>query len=148
MESALRGDAVDLAAAESAAGIWRAAHMASAEPVASRACDGPRPEMRGDVRQRHPVEQPEPAADQRTDDEAMPPIDIQKSAMASLRWNWGSAYHAFGVTADGRCHASPRGEPTEIITADSPQQLRDKIHTDYAARRVRAPVVLRERMST
>jgi hypothetical protein len=72
---------------------------------------------------------------------------IEQTALRDLAWHWEDAYERFTVT-DGVWQASPVGEPGRVITAESAQELREKIRADYGEHNVSLATVRGERMST
>jgi hypothetical protein len=54
--------------------------------------------------------------------------------LEDLRWHWGEAY-AIEHLADGRWLAQRRDD-RQTLVADGPEELRDMIQADYAARPV------------
>ena len=56
----------------------------------------------------------------------------QVGDLADLHWHWGDAY---SITTDGDTwSASPRTDLTVIVTAETADDLRALIRTDYAQR--------------
>lgn len=69
----------------------------------------------------------------------------EQTDLLDLTWHWENAY-SFQVT-DGVWRAIPADDPACVLTADSAWELREKVRTDYAARRP-PQGYLQERMST
>jgi hypothetical protein len=73
----------------------------------------------------------------------------EQADLVDLTWHWDTVY-SFKVI-DGVWQAIPVADPAGILTADSAWELREKVRTDYAARKSAAPPppgYLQERMST
>jgi hypothetical protein len=72
----------------------------------------------------------------------------QRAELMNLAWHWDGAYH-FDV-ADGVWQATYCDDPGVVLTADTPGELREKIHADYPGRRrtVTVGADAQERMST
>jgi hypothetical protein len=69
-----------------------------------------------------------------------------QSALLDLTWHWESAY-AFSVV-EGVWQAVPAIEPSAVLTADTPEELREKVRHDYASRQASLGPVRGERLST
>ena len=69
-----------------------------------------------------------------------------QSALLDLTWHWESAY-AFSVV-EGIWQAVPAIEPATVLSADTAEQLREKVRQDYASRQASLGPVRGERMST
>lgn len=69
-----------------------------------------------------------------------------RASQPALAWHYEAAY-AFSVI-EGVWQAVPAVEPSAVLTADTAEELRDKVRQDYAS----SPAILRrirsERMST
>jgi len=66
--------------------------------------------------------------------------------LTGIRWHWREVY-AIGLD-DRVWHASPHAEPTTVLTADTADELRSLIRTDYTRRTAKPAPLLGERMST
>ena len=69
-----------------------------------------------------------------------------QSALLDLTWHWESAY-TFSVI-EGVWKAVPAIEPSAALTADTAEELREKVRHDYASRRTSLRPIPGERMST
>ena len=69
-----------------------------------------------------------------------------ESSLLDLAWHWESAY-AFSVV-EGVWQAVPVVAPSVVITADTAEELREKVRQDYTSRRGTPGPGLGERMST
>jgi nitroimidazol reductase NimA-like FMN-containing flavoprotein (pyridoxamine 5'-phosphate oxidase superfamily) len=69
-----------------------------------------------------------------------------QSSLLNLTWHWDSAY-AFSVV-DGEWQAVPATEPSAVLTAETAEELREKVREDYACRQARLKPIGGERMST
>lgn len=53
----------------------------------------------------------------------------EQSELNDMDWHWGSAY---GFAFDGEVFSAARhGEPHQVLTADSPWELRYLVRSDY-----------------
>ena len=68
--------------------------------------------------------------------------DAELQELIALQWHWGAQYVILVV--DGVWTARRVGRSTQVITADGPAELRDKLRSDYAqllaANRLAAPM--------
>ena len=68
--------------------------------------------------------------------------DAELQELIALQWYWGAHYVILVV--DGVWTARRVGRSTQVITADGPAELRDKLRSDYAqllaANRLAAPM--------
>ena len=69
-----------------------------------------------------------------------------QSSLLDLAWHWESAY-TFSVI-DGVWQAVPAVEPCAVLTAETAEELREKVRQDYASRQARLNAIRGERMST
>jgi len=69
-----------------------------------------------------------------------------QSSLLDLTWHWESAY-AFSVV-EGVWQAVPAIEPSAVLTADTAEELREKVRQDYASRQALLKPIRGERMST
>lgn len=69
-----------------------------------------------------------------------------QSSLLDLAWHWESAY-SFSVV-EGEWRAVPAADPSEVLTADTAEDLRDKVRNDYASRQATPRPIHGERMST
>ena len=69
-----------------------------------------------------------------------------QSALLDLTWHWESAY-AFSVV-EAVWQAVPAIEPSAVLTADTAEELREKVRHDYASRQASMRPNRGERMST
>jgi nitroimidazol reductase NimA-like FMN-containing flavoprotein (pyridoxamine 5'-phosphate oxidase superfamily) len=69
-----------------------------------------------------------------------------QSALLDLTWHRESAY-SFTVT-EGLWQAVPAIEPSAVLTADTAEELREKVRNDYASRPACQRPIRAERMST
>ena len=70
----------------------------------------------------------------------------EQSDLVNLAWNWDSAYR-FEVI-DGIWKATSVVDPPTVLTADSADELRQKVRDDYADRRRTTSPLLGDRTST
>ena len=70
----------------------------------------------------------------------------EQSDLLNLAWNWDSAY-TFEVI-DGVWKATSTADPVAVLTADSADELRQKVREDYAERQRAARPLSGDRMST
>jgi hypothetical protein len=68
-----------------------------------------------------------------------------QSSLLDLTWHWESAY-AFSVV-EGVWQAVPAVDPSPVLTADTADELREKVRQDYACRQARLSPIRGERMS-
>ncbi len=69
-----------------------------------------------------------------------------QSSLLDLTWHWESAY-GFSVI-EGVWQAVPAIEPSAVLTADTAEELREKVRHDYASRQASLQPIRGERMST
>jgi hypothetical protein len=66
--------------------------------------------------------------------------------LTGIRWHWSTAYSV--SLDDGVWSAVPHVDPATILTADSADELRALIRSDYFKRTRKPSPLLQERMST
>jgi hypothetical protein len=68
--------------------------------------------------------------------------DDQRQELFALQWYWGA--HYLFLLVDGVWTARRLADPAQVITADGPGELREKLRNDYAqvlaAHRLAPPV--------
>jgi nitroimidazol reductase NimA-like FMN-containing flavoprotein (pyridoxamine 5'-phosphate oxidase superfamily) len=69
-----------------------------------------------------------------------------QSSLLDLTWHWESAY-TFAVV-EGEWQAVPALEPSAVLTAETAEELREKVRQDYASRQALLKPIRGERMST
>jgi nitroimidazol reductase NimA-like FMN-containing flavoprotein (pyridoxamine 5'-phosphate oxidase superfamily) len=69
-----------------------------------------------------------------------------QSSLLDLTWHWESAY-TFSVV-EGEWQAVPASEPSAVLTAETAEELREKVRQDYASRQALLKPIRGERMST
>jgi nitroimidazol reductase NimA-like FMN-containing flavoprotein (pyridoxamine 5'-phosphate oxidase superfamily) len=69
-----------------------------------------------------------------------------QSSLLDLTWHWESAY-AFSVV-EGEWRAVPATEPSAVLTAETSEELREKVRQDYASRQALQKPIRGERRST
>lgn len=70
----------------------------------------------------------------------------EKLDLTGISWHWESAYRV--ALNDGIWSAIPHTDPSVILTADTADELRTLIRTDYTQRNAKPVPLLGERMST
>jgi hypothetical protein len=69
-----------------------------------------------------------------------------QSSMLDLAWHWESAYTISVI--EGVWQAVPAVDPSAVLTADTAEELRQKVRQDYASRQANLGPIRGERMST
>lgn len=69
-----------------------------------------------------------------------------QSSLLDLAWHWDSAY-TFSVI-DGIWQAVPAIDPSALLTADTAEELREKVRHDYDSRQASPRPIRGEPMST
>jgi hypothetical protein len=68
-----------------------------------------------------------------------------QSSLLDMAWHWEAAY-TFSVI-EGVWQAVPAVEPSAALTADTAEELREKVRLDYASRQAKQRPIRGERMS-
>jgi hypothetical protein len=70
----------------------------------------------------------------------------QELDLTGMAWHWGEVYSI--AMQEGAWRATWKADPQAVLTANSADELRDKIRADYAQRTAKPSPLLGERMST